>query len=281
MASAEDQRHLAELVRLFGAEPTLLPDTSDTLDGPALMEYERIPSGGTPLSAIRAMSGARGTVELGRTLKGMRTGGDGLAQRFDVPLFKIGTPVGLRETDGLCAALEAITGAPMPKALLKERGRLVDALVDGHKYVFGKRVVVYGEPDLAIGLTAFLAEMGAQPVLVATGAEKCGLAGHVAEACGDLLRERPEICEGVDFHEIAEKAEAMGPELLVGNSKGYPSARKWNIPLIRTGFPIHDRFGGQRILHMGYKGALGLYDAVVNAVLEKKQSDSPVGYGYL
>ncbi len=85
----------------------------------------------------------------------------------------------------------------------------------------------------------------------------------------------------MDFYEIAEAAEALAPDLLIGHSKGYHLAKKWGIPLIRVGFPIHDRFGGQRILHLGYRGAQSLLDRLVNAVLEKKQADSPVGYGYL
>jgi nitrogenase molybdenum-iron protein NifN len=48
-----------------------------------------------------------------------------------------------------------------------------------------------------------------------------------------------------------------------------------------VGFPIHDRFGGQRTLTLGYKGTQALFDRVVNAVIEKKQADSPIGYGYI
>ncbi|MBU0910772.1 MAG: nitrogenase, partial [Proteobacteria bacterium] len=62
---------------------------------------------------------------------------------------------------------------------------------------------------------------------------------------------------------------------------GYPLARKLNIPLIRVGFPIHDRIGGQRIIHLGYRGAQQLFDLVVNSLIEKKQNDSPVGYSYM
>ncbi len=97
-----------------------------------------------------------------------------------------------------------------------------------------------------------------------------------------MLPEPPEVREGVDFYDIAEEAEALEPDLIIGNSKGYHLAKKWKVPLIRVGFPIHDRFGGHRILHLGYRGAQSLLDCLVNAVLEKKQADSaPVGYGYL
>ena len=58
-------------------------------------------------------------------------------------------------------------------------------------------------------------------------------------------------------------------------------ARQLGIPLIRVGFPIHDRIGGQRILHLGYRGAQQLFDRVVNALIEFKQQSSPVGYSYM
>ena len=48
-----------------------------------------------------------------------------------------------------------------------------------------------------------------------------------------------------------------------------------------VGFPIHDRIGGQRVLHLGYRGAQEIYDRIVNALLEVKQETSPVGYAYL
>jgi nitrogenase molybdenum-iron protein NifN len=51
--------------------------------------------------------------------------------------------------------------------------------------------------------------------------------------------------------------------------------------LLRVGFPIHDRFGGQRLHHLGYRGAQELYDRLVNALMAKKQNDSSVGYGYI
>ena len=53
------------------------------------------------------------------------------------------------------------------------------------------------------------------------------------------------------------------------------------MPLIRVGFPVHDRFGGQRILHLGYRGAQRLFDLVVNILLERKQDSNSIGYSYL
>lgn len=279
--SPADLRHLKELLRDFGLPGVVLPDYSDTLDGPALDQYPLIPEGGTPLASIRAMGGSLATLEFGRTLDGRSTAGCWLEGRFGVKRVALGTPVGLRETDRLCSALEELSGRLLPDEHARERGRLVDAYVDGHKYVFGKRAVIYGEEDLVVGLAAFLAEIGVQPVLCASGGKSGRLEQGVREVTDGLLAAPPSVKEGVDFFEIAADVDALGPDLLVGHSKGYTLARKRGIPLIRVGFPLHDRFGGQRLLHLGYRGALQLYDTLVNTLLEGKQQASDVGYAYL
>lgn len=281
LVSPADIRHLKEICREFGLPATILPDYSETLDGPALLEYENIPSGGTPVAAIRAMGGASASLEFGRAISRQETAGTSLESRFGVPLRRLGLPIGLRETDSLLEALREVSGRETPRELALERGRYIDALVDGHKYVSGMRAVVYGEEDLIIGMTSFLAEIGVMPVLVATGAKNRDVAGHIEAACGGLLRQMPIVREGVDFFDIVEEAQTLAPDLLVGHSKGQRAARDWNVPLLRVGFPIHDRFGGQRLLHLGYRGAQTLFDRLVNLVLEKKQTDSDIGYGYL
>ena len=281
LVSPADLRQLRELCAVFGLEAVVLPDYADTLDGQAGALYTPIAPGGTPCAAIESMGGNRATLELGRTLEGRDTAAAVLAERFGVARVTVGLPVGLRETDEFLAQLAALAGCPVPRRLSEERGRLVDAYVDGHKYLSGKRAVVYGEEDLVVGLAAFLAETGVQPVLCATGARSGRLEAAVQAVTADLVREPVTVAEGVDFHELAERAEPLNPELVVGSSKGYHLARRWNVPLVRVGFPIHDRFGGQRTLHVGYAGALAQYDRLVNAVLARSQDASPVGYSYL
>ncbi|MEW6386260.1 MAG: nitrogenase component 1 [Thermodesulfobacteriota bacterium] len=281
LVSPADLRYLKEILEDFGLKGIILPDISESLDGSAQLEYAKIPAGGTLLEEIRALGRSRATLELGRTLFSLPSAGKTLAERFGVPLYALGLPIGLRETDRFFQVLEELAGRPTPARQADERGRLLDAYVDGHKYVFGKKAVVYGEEDLVAGLTAFLAEIGVRPVLCASGGQSGHLAEAVAAVTADLLPEPALVREGLDFYEIAEEAEALAPDLLIGHSKGYHLARRWAVPLIRVGFPIHDRFGGQRLLHLGYRGAQHLLDRIINALLEKKQQDSPVGYGYL
>lgn len=220
------------------------------------------------------------TLEFGRILEGSATAGTSLAGKFGVPRQLLGLPIGIRETDAFMDALTACSGHPMPEKYRRERGRLVDSLIDGHKYVFEQRAIVYGDEDLVIGLTAFLCEIGVLPVLCATGARSGRFAAALRAAAPELPVETL-VKEGLDFAETAEIAPELKPDFLLGSSKGYKIARSLNLPLVRVGFPIHDRVGGQRVLHLGYRGAQELYDRIVNALLEARQDHSTIAYSYL
>ncbi|EKD39075.1 MAG: Nitrogenase, partial [uncultured bacterium] len=107
------------------------------------------------------------------------------------------------------------------------------------------------------------------------------MAASIAAAIDGLDCDLPVVKENVDFFDIEILAKELGVDLVIGHSKGYTFARKENLPLIRVGFPIHDRVGGQRILHLGYHGAQALFDLITNTVIDRKQTDSPVGYSYM
>ena len=280
MVSPADLRHLKEIFTDFNLPLTLLPDYSESMDGATWSEYEKLQSGGTPIAAIRALGSAQASIEFGRTLENTKTGGTVLQTKFGIARRLLGLPMGIRESDAFFNALAEIAGVETPLKYQRERGRLVDSLIDGHKYAFEKRAIVFGEEDLAIGLTALLCEIGVTPVLCASGGRSGKLMSSLRAAVPDLPEETL-VKEGFDFAEIAEAAPGLKPDFLIGSSKGYSIARRLKVPLIRVGFPIHDRIGGQRVLHLGYRGAQELFDRIINALLEVKQETSPIGYSYL
>ncbi len=183
----------------------MLSDYSDTLDGPVWSEYQRIPQGGTPLADIRRMGFALATIEFGSTADPTKTAGALLHQRFGVPNFSMPQPIGVLQTDCFYEALTTITGRPCPAEHEQERGRLIDAYVDAHKYVFGKRAVVYGEQDLVVAVASFLLEIGIDPVLCGSGARTGKLRQRIEEldsAGGQTVT----VVEGVDFAEMEDRA---------------------------------------------------------------------------
>ncbi|MGO9114536.1 MAG: nitrogenase component 1 [Thermoguttaceae bacterium] len=280
IVSPADLRYLKSIVRDFGVEPIVLSDYSDTLDGPTWNEYQRIPQGGTPLADIRRMGRAMATIEFGSTADPAKTAGELLRERCGVPNFSLPQPIGVIQTDRFFETLTAITGRPSPAEQTSERGRLIDAYVDAHKYVFGKRAVVYGEQDLVVTMASFLMEIGVDPVLCGSGARTGKLRARIEEFDSAHDQEIA-VVEGVDFAEMEDRAAALRPDLIVGNSKGFAMSRKLAVPLVRVGFPIHDRIDGARILHVGYRGAQQLFDRIANAVIEAAQVASPVGYTYM
>ena len=280
MLSAADLRHVKEILDECGISAIVLPDYSESMDGGTWAEYEAIQPGGTKLSAIAGMGAARATIEFGSVLSNAQSGGALLKEKFGVSLTRMAIPCGMRATDALFDAIEQLAGNPMPEKFAGERARLLDAYVDGHKYIFGKRAIVFGEEDFVIAMTGFLHEIGLDPVLCASGGRsghfEAELRAHVPGLAASAL-----VKEGFDFSEIAESAPELAPDLFVGSSKGYSIARRMDVPHIRVGFPIHDRIGGQRVLHIGYRGAQQLFDQIVNTIMDQKQTNSEVGYAYL
>ncbi|MCW8795562.1 MAG: nitrogenase, partial [Chlorobium sp.] len=131
-----------------------------------------------------------------------------------------------------------------------------------------------------IAMTAFLTEIGITPVLCASGGKSGHLKKRIEELVPDSENSGIIVRDGVDFVDIEDEAKVLKPDLLIGNSKGYTMSRKNSIPIIRIGFPIHDRFGGQRQLHLGYRGTQELFDRIVNTILQERQHSSPIGYTY-
>ncbi len=280
--SPADLRHLKEIVSAFGIRYTLLPDYSDTMDNPVWKDYLRIPAGGTSLQDIRNMGSACASLEFGlgagkEPESRQNSGGLFLEKEFGVPRKALHSPIGIDLTDQLMNQLKEISGQDIPEAITNERGRLIDAYIDGHKYVFGKKVVVYGDEDMVAGLSSFLRETGMSVIMAASGSEGKMLKKVLSETAG----EETMVMADADFEEIRAFCREHKPDLIIGNSKGYNLAREMGIPLVRVGFPVHDRIGAQRILHIGYRGAQNFFDTIVNTLLQQKQDKSAVGYKYL
>jgi len=281
MVSPEDLRHIKEILNDFQTGCRMLPDYSETLDGMPWKTYKKIPDGGIGVDEIKEMGGSRATIDMSRVASEKRSGAQVLKARCNIPFHRTGLPMGVKACDRFFTLLSELTGQPVPEKYVRERGRLLDAYVDAHKYLSGKRAVIYAEEDLVVGLAAFLCEIGVVPVVCASGGKSGHLREVLSQVIPDDLEKEVMVLEEADFQDIEEAALEAEPDLFIGNSKGYAITRKMDIPLIRVGFPIHDRFGGQRVLHLGYRGTQQLFDRLVNAVLETRQTTSDVGYSYM
>ncbi|MDR3563635.1 MAG: nitrogenase component 1 [Negativicutes bacterium] len=270
--SPADIREIKRMLALMDIEYTLCPDFSDTLDRPYLPEYNKTAPGGTTIADIRAMPGAAATIEMGMTVDAAHSPGQFLADEFGVPLYRVPIPIGLENCDCFFAALTAITGKEIPDSIEQERGRLLDAMVDSHKYNFAGRSVIFGEPELVFAVTRMCRENGIHPVVVATGSGGTKMVELLGKAAEDS-EEESLLLPQTDFAEIRAKSVAAAANIAIGHSDGRFLTEKEGIPLVRLGFPIHDRVGGQRLLSAGYTGTGMLLDRLTNTLLENKYRD--------
>ena len=201
-----------------------------------------------------------------------------LEKKFGVKGTTKPVPIGIDLSDSFFSALENYSGHSIPNRITKERGRLVDSYIDAHKYLFGARAILFGEADLVSSLASFMSEIGVKVVMCATGARKTDLPASLGE---DLAAKGAILSDDMDFATMLDRAKSLSPDFVIGSSKGFYLSKNLGIPIVRCGFPVHDRFGGQRIMHVGYRGTQQLLDRIVNTILERRQNSSSVGYSYM
>ncbi len=265
--SPADVRELKEILELMAKDYIFLPDISETFDAPLRDDLPKIASGGTKLSEVEDMPNSRASLGLGVVSKNLALGY--LEKSHCVPGHNVPIPIGLSNTDSFFTEMVKILGCPIPEKYQKERGRLLDAMVDVHKYLYGVKTAIYGDPDTVFSLTTFMLELGMNPVLVATGSKSRDFEAKIRQIFEEIRPElEPVILNGIDFDTLNDAVSECSPEILIGNSNGRYIAKARDIPLVRVGLPIHDRVGAQRILTVGYKGSLELLDRITNTILE-------------
>ncbi|APM40320.1 nitrogenase cofactor biosynthesis protein NifB [Clostridium kluyveri] len=266
-----DVRNIKKILDDFKIEYTILPDVSNTLDSSHNEKYRRIPKGGTKIEDIKKMGGAAATIEMGLTIQDEDSPGVYLRDKFKVPLYKCGIPLGIRNTNEFISLVSKITGKTIPEEYIIQKGRYLDAMIDNHKYTGEARVVLYGEPELLLSTARLCVENGILVKVAGTGSRNPILKKMLKEEL-KAQKEDSIVLDDTDFETMESYTKRFNINLMIGNSDGRRMAKKLGVKLIRTGFPIHDRVGGQRQVITAYNGSSFLIDAVSNAMLEITQN---------
>lgn len=261
-----DMRECKKIMKYLGVEYTMLPDTSGVLDGPMTGTYEMYPKGGTSIEEIKELGDSELTLALGEITSTFPA--EALEKKCHVPFKAMPLPIGVEGTDNFIMELIDFSKNEVPYELEEERGQLIDVMVDIHPYTYGKKVAIFGDPDTVLGLAAFCLELGMIPKYMVTGTpgaafekkanalfEKFGVEGCKAKAEGDLFL----------MHQWIKNEKV---DLLMGTTHGKHIARAEDIPLVRAGFPIIDRYIHSYMPLVGYKGAMRLAELICNALLD-------------
>ena len=250
--SPADIEELREIVESFGLVPVILPDVSGSLDGHMPDEFSPTTIGGTTLEQARAMAASGATLAIGEQ---MRPCAQKLEQRTGAPYLLLDRLTGLQANDRLLAWLSERSGAAVPAKWRRQRSQLVDAMLDAHFFLGGRKVAIGAEPDLLFALASTFAEMG------------CEIAAAVTTTDSALLEALPaaEVLIG-DLEDL--EARACGCDLLVTHSHGRQAAGRLGIAHLRAGLPMFDRLGAAHKLLVGYRGTRELIFEAGNLMLD-------------
>ena len=259
-------RELKRILNLFGIDYTVLADNSTALDSPNTGEFVMY-QGGTTLEAGADSINAEATIALQKysTTKTMEyIAKDG---KQKTAFYR---PFGIRGTDEFLQALSEMTGKPIPEELEFERGQAVDALTDSQAWLHGKRIALYGDPDLVMVLLSFLLEVGAEPVhIVVTNSNEVFEAEAKALLESSPYGKDATVWGGKDLWHMRSLLFTEPVDLLIGNSYAKYLWRDTHTPLVRIGYPIFDRHHLHRYPTLGYQGALNLLNWIVNTILDE------------
>jgi len=262
-----DVTALKHLLSEMGVDATVLFEI-ENFDSPLMPDKSGISHGSTTVEDLTGTADALGTIALN-----MYEGGKAaefLKRKFDVPAIIGPTPIGIRNTDTFLQNVKTMTGEPIPESLVRERGIAIDALTDlSHMFFADKKVAIYGNPDLVIGLAEFCLDLEMKPVLLLLGDDNQTYKNDPRiKAFREKVDFEMEIIMNADLWELERRIKNKDVELdlILGHSKGRWTAIDNNIPMVRVGFPTFDRAGLYRHPVVGYAGAIWLAEQMANTL---------------
>ncbi|KPU45693.1 nitrogenase molybdenum-iron protein beta chain [Oxobacter pfennigii] len=265
--SPGDMKEIKRLLLSMGLSFIMLPDTSGVLDSPMTGEFNMYPKGGTKIEEIVDAGNSYHTLALGKFASA--AGAISLEKKCKVPLSVLRTPIGIDATDQFLMALSKLTGKDIPDYIEEERGQLVDLMLDSHHYLHDKKVAIFGDPDTVTAMTEFVLSLGMIPKYVLTGTPGDGFNAEVEEMLKNAGVKGSTVKNAGDLFELHQWMKNEPVDLLMGNTHGKYVARAENVPFVRFGFPILDRYAHHYLPATGYMGAIRLVEMITNAILDK------------
>lgn len=266
-----DIREIKRIASLMKAPFIMFPDQSGVMDAPMTGSYDMYPQGGTTREEITQLGDCEKILAMGlyTSLEPAKV----LKRKCKVPYDVLPLPIGIDGTDEYIMELSKIYQNEVPKELEDERGQLIDVMLDAHMYFTGKKVAIFGDPDTVIGLTSLVLEMGMIPKYVITGTPVDAFEKSVQKLFDKYEMLDCKTKANADLFELHQWIKNEPVDLLLGTSYGKQIAKAENIPFVRAGFPVLDRYAHSYFPIVGYKGALRLVELISNALMDKQDRE--------
>lgn len=248
-----DLNELRVVIEDFGLVPSFLPDLAGSLDGHIPEEFTPTTIGGTGIEEVTTMGLSSWTIAIGEQ---MRSAATAMEKRTGVPFRLFDRLCGLAPNDDFMMFLSEVSGRSVPLKYRRARGQLVDAMLDGHFHLGGRKLAIGAEPDLLFDVSSMLHEMGVEITAAVTTTQSTVLERVATE----------EVLIG-DLENLETQALARGCDLLITHSHGRQAATRLGIPFFRMGLPMFDRLGAGHLVSVGYRGTRNLIFDIANLLI--------------
>jgi nitrogenase molybdenum-iron protein beta chain len=249
----------------MGIDCTIVCDPGDVWDTPTDGEFRMYDGGTTLADAAEALHAKGALIMQGFSAEKSAN----FIEEKGQEVVRFNYPVGVTGTDRFIMEAARLAGVEIPEEISKERGRLVDAIADASAHLHGKRFALYGDPDMMLGLTQFLLELGAEPVhILSTNGGK-----EWEARVNELLASSPfgkgcKAYPGKDLWHMRSLLFTEPVDFLIGNTYGKYLERDTKTPLIRMGFPIFDRHLHHRYPTWGYQGSMNVLLKILDKIFD-------------
>jgi nitrogenase molybdenum-iron protein beta chain len=268
-----DVREIKRIASLYDGEFSVFPDVSEVFNVATPVKVDRYANGGTPAGEIISAGECRLVISLGS--QAAQKGADTLAAKCGMESAKLDLPIGVEATDRFIDTLCRFYQKDPSPQLLHERRQLIDLVLNAGPNLYKKKAAVYCDPDISLPLCEFLAGMGVIPAFVFTGPDSKDLESRLRPVFSKYGVESVVKCS-TDLFDLEEYLKDTPVDLLIGDVHGKRLARRLDIPLVRLGFPVTDRFIYPYLPIVGYQGAVRLLQMLLDALMEKYDRDCSV-----
>jgi len=248
-----DIEELRTIFEDFGLEPSFLPDLGGSLDGHIPDDFTPTTIGGIGVEEVATMGDAGWTIAIGEQ---MRLAAEAMQKKTGIAYKLFDRLCGLAPCDEFYMFLSSISGRPVPAKYRRQRGQLVDAMLDGHFHLGGRKLAIGAEPDLLYDVSCLLHEMGTRVEVAVTTTHSPVLERVHTD----------DVLIG-DLEDLENLAKARGCDLMITHSHGRQGAARLHIPFFRLGMPMFDRLGAGHLSTVGYRSTRDLIFALSNLVM--------------
>lgn len=179
---------------------------------------------------------------------------------------ELSLPLGITATDRLIAALAELSGCEVPDWIARERTRTIDCLMQVADQLYGKRILVCCDADLAASAASLAVDAGMVPSCIAVGDTTADFEDQLRSEV--VLPSDCTVLASVDRLAVEEHVASHPVDLVLGDTRNKRLAAREGVPLVRIGFPVVDRPLSYTEPIAGYRGALALLRRIACALAD-------------